>query len=170
MPVKDVRRGTRDLRLVLLLALGAVGCSSDFARSQCVVDRVVDGDTFYCEDGIKVRLIGIDSPELDQGLIARSARAALVEVLPEGAPVWLERDVAPTDRFGRTLAYAWAGELLVNESMLERGWAMLFTVPPNVRYVERFRSAEARAREAGRGLWESGGFDCAPQVHRRGEC
>jgi micrococcal nuclease len=131
---------------------------------------VVDGDTFYCADGTKVRLIGIDSPELDQGIVATAARAALAEVLPDSTSVWLERDVAPIDRFGRTLAYVWAGEIMVNEHMLEQGWAVLFTVPPNVRYVDRFRQAEARARQAETGLWEAGGFDCAPQAHRRGEC
>ena len=152
------------------LMLGVPACAQDIPRSQCVVSHVVDGDTFHCEDGTKVRLIGIDSPELDQGLIANAARAALAEVLPDSTPVWLERDVGPIDRFGRTLAYVWAGETLVNEHMLERGWAVLFTVPPNVRYVERFRRAEARARQEEKGLWEGGGFDCAPQAHRRGEC
>ena len=168
--VRDFRLRIFDLRLLLILVFTVPACAQDMARSQCVVSRVVDGDTFHCKDGTKVRLIGIDSPELDQGLIATAARAALAEVLPDGASVWLERDVAPIDRYGRTLAYVWAGKILVNEHMLERGWAVLYTVPPNVRYVDRFREAEARARQDRRGLWESGGFDCAPQAHRRGEC
>ena len=168
--MRDFRLRTFDLRVLLLLALTVPACAQDIARSQCVVSRVVDGDTFHCKDGTKVRLIGIDSPELDQGLIATAARAALAEVLPDGASVWLERDVAPIDRYGRTLAYVWAGEILVNEHMLERGWALLYTVPPNVRFVDRFRQAETQARQDGRGLWESGGFECAPQAHRRGEC
>jgi hypothetical protein len=102
------------LRVLIFLGslmLVAPACAQDIARSQCVVSRVVDGDT-------------IDSPELDQGLIATAARAALAEVIPDSASVWLERDVAPIDRYGRTLAYVWAGEILVNEHMLERGWAV----------------------------------------------
>ncbi|TFG44095.1 MAG: thermonuclease family protein [Gemmatimonadales bacterium] len=156
--------------LVLLATLGDAACSQHIPRSQCVVARVVDGDTIHCRGGLKVRLIGIDSPERDQGLTFTAARTALAELLPDTGAVWLEQDVVPTDRYGRTLAYIWAGQVLVNERMLERGWAVLYTVPPNVRYVDRFRAAESVAREARRGLWESGGLECAPQRHRRGEC
>ncbi len=156
--------------LVFLIAVGTPACSQDVPRSQCVVARVVDGDTFHCRNGLKVRLIGIDSPERDQGPTFSAAREALTELLPDTGTVWLERDVAPTDRYGRTLAYVWAGRMLVNEQMLERGWAVLYTVPPNVRYVDRFRAAETSAREARRGLWVSGRLDCAPERHRRGEC
>jgi len=154
----------------LVLVIAAPACSQSVARSQCVVSQVVDGDTIHCRGGLKVRLIGIDSPERDQGLTFTAARAALAELLPDTGAVWLEHDVAPTDRYGRTLAYVWAGKNLVNEQMLERGWAVLYTVPPNVRYVDRFQAAEAAAREARRGLWESGELECVPQQHRRGEC
>jgi len=154
----------------LVLVIAAPACSQSVARSQCEVARVVDGDTIHCRGGLKVRLIGIDSPERDQGLTFTAARTALAELLPDTGAVWLEQDVVPTDRYGRTLAYVWAGQVLVNERMLERGWAVLYTVPPNVRYVDRFRAAEAVAREARRGLWESGGLECAPERHRRGEC
>ena len=156
--------------LALLAAIGNAACNQHIPRSQCVVSQVVDGDTIHCRGGLKVRLIGIDSPERDQGLTFTAARTALAELLPDTGAVWLEQDVAPTDRYGRTLAYVWAGKNLVNEQMLERGWAVLYTVPPNVRYVDRFQAAEAAARQARRGLWESGGLECSPRQHRRGEC
>ena len=49
----------------------------------------------------------------------------------------LERDVAPRDRYGRELAHVWSGPRLVNEALVLEGWAMLYTVPPNVKYAER---------------------------------
>jgi micrococcal nuclease len=84
--------------------------------------------------------------------------------------VRLERDVAPRDRYGRELAHVWSGSRLVNEALVLEGWAMLYTVPPNVKYAERLERAQKQARAAGAGLWASGGFGCAPAAYRRGEC
>jgi micrococcal nuclease len=46
---------------------------------------------------------------------------------------------------------------MVNERILEAGWALLLTVPPNVRHADRLREAQRRARERGAGLWASAG-------------
>jgi micrococcal nuclease len=135
-----------------------------------VVERIADGDTFSCRDGRKVRLIGIDTPELAQGESGRLARAALGRLAPPGTSVRLERDVASHDRYGRELAHVWNGARLVNEVLVLEGWAMLYTVPPNVKYAERLERAQKKARAAGVGLWGSGGFACAPTAYRRGEC
>ncbi|HEU5039571.1 MAG TPA: thermonuclease family protein [Gemmatimonadales bacterium] len=132
--------------------------------------RVTDGDTFYCRDGRKVRLIGIDAPELGQGAAGTAAREALRRLLPLGAAVRLEQDAAPRDRYGRILAYVWHGGRLVNEAMVRAGWAMLYTVPPNVRYVRRLERAQHEARAHRAGLWARGGFDCPPADYRRGAC
>ena len=138
--------------------------------ASCVVERVGDGDTFTCRDGRQVRLLGIDTPELGQGEPGRQAHAALRRLLPPGTAVRLERDVAPRDRFGRELAYVWTGGRMVNESLVREGWAMLYTLPPNVKYAGRLERAQKEARAAGAGLWESGGFECSPVAWRRREC
>lgn len=161
----------------LLRAAGALGafllwsCApAPAAALDCRVDRVVDGDTFYCADGRKVRLIGVDTPELAQRPEGRRAWDALRRLLPRGRVVRLELDVAARDRYGRTLAYVWAGDRLVNETMVRDGWAVLYTVPPNVRYVRRFERAQEQARAGRAGLWEQGGLNCAPSDFRQGRC
>ncbi len=136
----------------------------------CRVARVSDGDSFYCEGAKRVRLTGIDAPELAQGAIGDQARAALVALMPPGAEVTLELDVAPEDRYGRTLAYVWRDGNMVNREMVRRGWAMLYTVPPNVRHVELLRAAQDSARGEAAGHWKDGGFTCPPAEHRRGRC
>ena len=138
--------------------------------ASCVVGRVGDGDTFTCRDGRKVRLLGIDTPELAQGEPGRQAHAALRRLLPLGTAVRLERDVAPRDRYGRELAYAWTGSRMVNETLVREGWAMLYTLPPNVKHAGRLERAQQEARAVGAGLWESGGFECAPSAWRRRQC
>jgi micrococcal nuclease len=136
----------------------------------CVVERVGDGDTFTCRDRREVRLLGIDTPELAQGEPGRQAHAALRRLLPRGTAVRLERDVAPRDRGGRALAYVWTGSRMINESLVREGWAMLYTLPPNVKYAARLERAQREARAAGAGLWGSGGFECSPLAYRRREC
>jgi micrococcal nuclease len=139
-------------------------------QSGCVVGRIVDGDTFSCRDGRRVRLIGIDSPERRQGAVAESARKALAGLLPLGTAVRLHRDVRPTDRYGRELSYVWVGPVFVNEAMVRDGWAVLYTVPPNVRYAERFRRAQEKARARRAGLWRENAFACLPADFRKGAC
>ena len=156
--------------LLLLLVLLACGRAISPAASVCVVSRVVDGDTFYCRDGRKVRLIGVDSPELAQGAPGREARDALRRLLPQGTAVRLEEDAAPTDRYGRVLAWVWSGAGLVNEALVRGGWAVLYTVSPNVKYASRIQQAQKAARSAHAGLWSGSAFDCPPSDYRRHAC
>jgi micrococcal nuclease len=157
---------------LLSLALAAAPLASASSQEQgegCVVLRVADGDTFTCRDGRRVRLIGIDAPERQQSF-SSVAGHALLEMLPFGTAVRLERDVAPTDQYGRLLAYVWVGSTLVNEAMVRQGWAVLYTVPPNVKYADRLGRAQKEARARGAGLWAQRGFDCLPSEFRRRRC
>lgn len=165
-------RTARGWVLVALLDLAApAACHASLpADSTCIVASVHDGDTLRCTDGTRVRLTGIDAPELDQGAFGVASRDGLRALVARGDTIRLELDVQPADRYGRTLAYVWTGDTLVNDAMLEAGLAQLLTYPPNVRYVDRFTATQRRAREARRGLWEGGGFDCSPRAHRQGRC
>jgi endonuclease YncB( thermonuclease family) len=145
---------------IALQACDGSAASPAAKPAACVVERIADGDMVTCRDGRK----------LAQGESGRQARAALHRLAPPGASVRLERDVAPRDRDGRELAHVWSGSRLVNEALVLEGWAMLYTVPPNVKYAERLERVQKQARAAGVGLWGSGGFACAPSAYRRGAC
>lgn len=146
------------------------------AGKPCTVVRVVDGDTFVCKlegkEEVRVRLIGVDTPEssdnpkarrdaertgqdLEEILrMGRLAKEFTKRLLPEGTTVYLEFDVQPTDRYGRLLAYVWLPDgRLLNEVLVREGYAQVYTVPPNVKYQERLLSAQRKAREEGKGLW-----------------
>jgi micrococcal nuclease len=133
------------------------------ARSAPVV-RVVDGDTIQVRLGgakERVRLIGIDTPETvkPNTPVQCYGRAASAEAhrLLDGRTVRLVGDVEPRDRYGRLLAYVYREPdgLFVNAELARRGFARQLTIPPNVRFAERFRRLVAEARDAGRGLWSS---------------
>lgn len=136
----------------------------------CRVTRITDGDGIVCEGIGRVRLIGMDTPELNQEPYGGQATAALGALVRVGTQVQLEPDVQARDRYGRILAYVWIGNVMVNWRMVRDGWAILLTIQPNAQYVEWFIDAERRAREGGRGLWATGGFDCRPDDHRRNRC
>ena len=109
-----------------------------------------------------MRLIGIDTPETNDPreatqCFAREAAAYLAELLPLGTEVRLEYDAERLDQYDRTLAYIYRArdDLFVNAEMVRQGYALAYTVPPNVAHVEEFAALQREAREAGRGLWAS---------------
>ncbi len=125
------------------------------------VVRVVDGDTIVCDvdgDEIKVRLIGIDTPETvhpekEVEFYGKEASAYTTEML-DGQDIYLEYDVEPTDRYGRDLAYVWLEDgTLFNDLLVLEGYATVYTFPPNVKYVDRFTKSARLARERGAGLY-----------------
>jgi micrococcal nuclease len=142
---------------------------------KAVVVEVVDGDTIFVRyrgNKERIRLIGIDTPEKRENeKLRRDARrygdsqAHQLEMgidaskftqskAVRGATLTLEFDVEQRDRYGRLLAYAYLpnGQML-NALILHHGYAKLLTVPPNVRYAEKFRALMRDARKEKRGLW-----------------
>jgi len=128
------------------------------------VARVIDGDTIELSDGRYVRYAGIDTPEV------RRRRGGKWEYAPEiysveatdrnrvlvgGREVSLEFDTRVSDKYGRLLAYVYAGDVMVNAALLEDGYAIMYTFPPNVKHFHEFLGAQKKAQREGRGLWGS---------------
>jgi micrococcal nuclease len=117
--------------------------------------RVVDGDTIRVQlpsgEEEAVRYIGIDTPERGRCFfdLATEANARLLE----RGDLRLVHDVERRDRYGRLLAYVYAGQTFVNAELVRQGFAAQYTVPPNVEHADEFRLLAAEAREADRGLW-----------------
>jgi micrococcal nuclease len=140
-------------------------------RYSCTITHVADGDSVTCPPLGRIRLLLIDAPELADREIGRRARSELLRMMPVGTKVVAETDVRVTDQYGRVLAYLFLPDGdLINERMAESGYVTTLVYPPNVKYVERIRSAVESARKARRGLWATGGFDCAPRDYRAGRC
>jgi micrococcal nuclease len=136
------------------------------------VARVVDGDTLKLSAAGKVRLIGVDTPELHYSdKLLRDSRKSgkdinTIQALGAQASeftkklclnkrVRLEYDVVRRDRYGRLLAYVYLEDgTFVNAKIIEEGYGQVMTIPPNVRHAEYFRKLETSAREGNRGLWK----------------
>lgn len=127
------------------------------------VTKVVDGDTFWADDGsekgVKIRLIGVDAPETRNtgrktiGYYGQQSKEYLTGLI-ENNKVRLEYDVDKSDQFNRTLAYVYLTDgTFVNAELIRKGYALVMTIPPNVKYADRFLKLERRARINNRGLW-----------------
>ncbi len=134
------------------------------------VVSVHDGNTItVLIDGRKekVRLIGIDTPELDQkpwGQLSRDALALLVE----NKTVRLETDVTVRDQYKQLLAYVFIDDIFVNLEMIGQGQGVLYTVPPNVAHADELRHAQDEARQKGYGVWDpSQPLDVMPDCYRK---
>ena len=144
--------------------------ASGAARIDARVQRVVDGDTLKVRlsDGrsARVRLVGIDTPETKKpdtpiqcgGPQATSLMSRLVlDSSGRGRDVVLVRD--PTqdafDRFDRRLAYVdlAGGGRDVGLALVTAGWARAREYDGRYTREPRYRSAQARAQRAGRGIW-----------------
>lgn len=174
------------LRAAGLLAISLTGCGQESLEGQartragsapardtgdvtCVVARLADGDSFTCTDGRKVRLLLIDTPETGQKPWGQTAKRQMETLAAPGTTLRLELDRTPTDRYGRTLAYAWAGPVLLNEWMVANGWAVVLAYE-NVRYLDRLQRAERAAQAAKKGFWQAWAFRCRPVDFRARRC
>jgi micrococcal nuclease len=123
------------------------------------VVRVVDGDTLLLDNRERVRLIGVDCPEIGRNEVDPEspgfhATMFVYELLKPDAQVRLEYDRERLDRYDRTLAYVFLSDgRMLNEVLLEYGWADIMTIPPNTRHARRFTEIRNQARGAGRGMW-----------------
>jgi micrococcal nuclease len=137
-----------------------------------LVVRAVDGDTLKLENGERVRLIGIDTPEMHESeKLYRDSRKSGQDVkaiqalgrrayhftrdLVEGKRVRLEFDVEKQDKYKRLLAYVYLKDgTFVNAEIVKQGYASLMTYPPNIKYVDTFKELYRQARENSLGLWK----------------
>jgi micrococcal nuclease len=131
------------------------------------VRRVIDGDTLVLAGGERVRLIGIDTPELARdGRSAEPGAEAARDFLRdavEGREVTLGFDREERDQYGRHLAYVYHDGRLINEEIIRHGHSRARTsyrFHPAMK--DRFRRAEREAREAGKGMWSR--VDVGPET------
>ena len=129
------------------------------------VSKITDGDTFYVmtknSEKFKIRLIGIDAPEsynvgkkFRKEYFGKEAKVFATNLL-KNKKVKLTFDVQKTDRYGRILAYAYLENgVFLNQYLVENGFAVVATFPPNIKFVEVFTKAEKLARKKEVGLWK----------------
>ena len=137
--------------LILLLS---ISCSNS-QTLKCT--RVVDGDTIILNNGERVRLIGVDTPETKHPrkpveYYGKEA-SAFTKRMVEGKEVRLEYDQQKRDKYSRLLAYVYLKDsTFLNAEIVKQGYGHAYTRFP-FKYLEQFRQYEKEARKNKRGLW-----------------
>lgn len=134
---------------------------------------VFDGDTLELTDGRRVRLIGINAPEIGRDgkpsePFARAAEQRLQQ-LTRGKPLYLASGGDPQDRYGRTLGHLFDAQgNNLEAQLLNEGLGFAIGVPPNLALVHCHTAAEDDARNARRGLWSGQPVIDSSRVERGG--
>lgn len=123
------------------------------------VTRVIDGDTFDTQSGLRIRLAGVDSAEYPDGCLGLKAKERLQRLIL-GKEVKVE--VVGKDNFGRELGFVFDKDIFADRVLLEEG---LGTVEngKNPVFGILLLQAEDSAKKAKRGIWSSlcaGKNDC----------
>ncbi len=162
--------------LIFIVIVSACFCRPAQADTtpELRVARVIavnDGDTVTVRmngNEVRTRLIGLDAPESGQEPWGPKAHEHLRNILKElHWQVSIETDFEQRDKYNRLLVYLWSGKTLINEQMLLDGYAVLFTMQPNSKYVDRFRKAQRFAREKKLGIWGPDGLKERPLDYKK---
>jgi micrococcal nuclease len=151
--------------------------SNTYITYKATTKSVYDGDTLtVLMEGREetVRLIGIDTPEMDHapyGMQAKDFTSSLV-FTPE---LWIMYDINnPYDRYDRLLAYVWltappAPEITItgrhilddtlNGRLICSGYAKPLAIEPHTAFSESFRETANFVKHNKLGLWAYGAFD-----------
>jgi len=146
--------------------------ADDLVLTRVRVTRVVDGDTVYVRfsSGLeeKVRLIGVDAPEINHPTKGEEPfgveSAEYAYNMLDNIVAWVEFGEGERDQYGRMLTYLWlekpeaASEAEIREKMFNArllldGYARQVIFQPNVKYVEYFSAFVNEARRNKQGLW-----------------
>lgn len=127
---------------------------------------ITDGDTVYVHpdetgDGFKVRLIGIDTPEIEhEGEPADCYGAEATAFTSDQVKdklAWLTFDAECEDYYDRTLAYAIRGEGedgFFNRVLARQGYAEQLTIEPNSTFADDFADDIRAAQDDNLGIWK----------------
>ena len=145
------------LMALLIILGGSYFYFSGQQAEEVYIERVIDGDTVETAAGDSIRLLGVDTPEIDwennnSEFYAEKAREFTLNNLAD-QKVLLEYDKEKEDNYGRILAYIYHDGQNFNQKLLAEGYATLMIVEPNDKYQAEFKNAAAEARESRKGIW-----------------
>ena len=142
---------------------GAIYSSLPSGAEQYKVRNVYDGDTLTLIDERRVRLLGIDTPEIkEQQPFAQEAKAYTKDRCDK-REIWLSYEPGgdKEDHYGRLLCFVWVSEgdgyLCINEGIVEAGFARAYH-PGKGNHLhnwDKLLQLQSKARKAKVGVWEN---------------
>ncbi len=127
-------------------------------KEYAYVKEVIDGDTFITNKGKRVRLIGIDAPEMNYNkesppeCKAEQSKEALSKMILNKQVV-LIKDKSDTDKYGRLLRYVYVGDTFVNAELVKLGLAKVKYYPPDTSKHAYLKRLENIAKQSKLGIY-----------------
>jgi micrococcal nuclease len=119
------------------------------------VTRVLDGDTIEIDNGQKVRMIGINTPE-KKTFLANESASFTNQLLNKTVSI----EIIEKDKYDRNLGYVFYNGKLFNEQLLQNGLAHVYIYNDD-KYSNQLRNAEKEARDGEIGIWKkSKNYNC----------
>ena len=147
----------------------AFDCPAEHFDATVFVKSVHDGDTLKLGDGRKVRLLGINTPELARNnqpaqAFAKEARTSLIQLIKQTEQkVKLVYGVDRYDKYKRTLAHIYlANGQNIQARLISQGLATAFTTPPNDRQANCYKALEESAIQQQLGIWSLADYQVQP--------
>ncbi len=160
MPIAD---STKPIALIIFFWLWAIGYglfAYPLSAETAHVERVIDGDTVVLkEEGTRVRLIGINAPEIEnrdyghRGEPYGEESKLVLKQMVEGKEVELRDGPEKKDRYDRRLAYIYLPDhFFVNQNLIEVGAAEAYRKFDHP-YRSEFIQIENQAKQKKLGMW-----------------
>lgn len=157
----------RLLKLCIMLCMILMFLSGCKDKSKTSIEKVsfakcIDGDTakFSINDKITtVRFLAIDSPETVKPNTpvqpyGKKASDYTCNVITNAREIRLEYESSnKLDKYGRTLAWVFADDKLIQKNLVEQGYAKVAYIYGNYKYTNIIKQAELQAKKEHKGIW-----------------
>jgi micrococcal nuclease len=174
---KQNHNSSQETRSVAVKPTVSASPTGTSTYDRILIVKVIDGDTIELTNQERVRLIGIDTPETkhnekskrdekrsgvtaDKIIALGKASKDFTTEIALNRHARIEFDAGKHDKYGRLLGYVFIfdeksnKEIFLNAAIIESGYALPLTIPPNIKYAEEFHELYLQARAHNRGLWE----------------
>ena len=129
------------------------------------VRNVYDGDTMTLMDERRVRLLGIDTPEITEqqpyALDAKNYTKHLIDAHKDSVYLAFEPNQDKEDHYGRLLGFVYVETgpnqyTCINEGIVEAGFASVYSpnTSSNIQAFDKYIALQSIARTNHRGLWK----------------
>jgi micrococcal nuclease len=116
------------------------------------VTRIIDGDTFETEIGEKVRLIGINTPEISD-IFGQEAKQYLSDlILNKSVELQTDNILNDRDLYQRLLRYVILDGVDINKKMVSDGFAFAYLKYHFSKSTD-YEQAQILSRKANKGIW-----------------
>lgn len=133
-----------------------------YSLESAKVKWVYDGDTLLLTDKRKIRIIGIDTPEIRhhkqkaQAYGAKAKEALRAKLKQFNYSVRLLYEKEKKDKYARTLAHVFLKDgTNISTWLLEQGYAKTLAIPPNIKFANCYKTTERTAQQNKLKIWKT---------------